>query len=248
MARFQDKVVIVTGGASGIGAATAAAFAAEGAKLVIADFAEEQGRATTERLAAGGAEALFIRTDVTDSASVQYMVAAAVERFGRIDVLFANAGIGSAAPIDLLAEADWQRMLDVNLTGVFHCNKYVIRQMLEQGGGAVINCGSVHSHVGKAGVTAYAAAKGGVKVMTQSLAADYAAKGIRVNLVCPGYIDTPLLQVVPPEIKQALIGEHPIGRLGRPDEVAKAVLFLASDDASFVNGASLMVDGGYTAI
>ena len=244
--RFQDKVVIVTGGASGIGETTARQFADEGAHVVIADFSERD-QAVADAIAQDGPRTLFVRTDVADSASVRNMVQRTVEAFGRIDVLFANAGIAHDAPIDQLDEAAWTRTLDINLTGVYLCDRYVIEQMLAQGGGVIVNCGSIHSHVGKAGVTAYAAAKGGVKLLTQTLAIDYGARGIRVNAVCPGYIDTPLLKEIPAEAKAELASLHPMGRLGRPEEVARTVLFLASDDASFVTGASLLVDGGYTA-
>ncbi|MCL6713402.1 SDR family oxidoreductase [Pseudomonas sp. R2.Fl] len=243
---FNNKVVIVTGGASGIGEASAKLFAERGAHVVIADFSEH-GQAVADALSKQGAKSLFVKTDVTDSAAVQRMVAETVAAFGRIDVLFANAGIAADGPIDQLSEAAWDRTIGINLTGVYLCDKYVIEQMLKQGGGVIVNCGSIHSHVGKQGVTAYAAAKGGVKLLTQTLAIDYGARGIRVNAVCPGYIDTPLLKDVPAEARHALEQLHPMGRLGRAEEVARAVLFLASDDASFVNGASLLVDGGYTA-
>ena len=243
---FNNKVVIVTGGASGIGEASAKLFAERGAHVVIADFSDH-GQAVADALSKQGAKSLFVKTDVTDSAAVQRMVAETVAAFGRIDVLFANAGIAADGPIDQLSEAAWDRTIGINLTGVYLCDKYVIERMLKQGGGVIVNCGSIHSHVGKQGVTAYAAAKGGVKLLTQTLAIDYGARGIRVNAVCPGYIDTPLLKDVPAEARHALEQLHPMGRLGRAEEVARAVLFLASDDASFVNGASLLVDGGYTA-
>lgn len=246
MNRFQDKVVIVTGGASGIGLASALGFAKEGASVAIADFSEA-GQDAVEAIAKNGTQAIFIKTDVADSASVQAMVAQTLENFGRIDVLFANAGIAADGPIDVLSEEAWQRTIDINLTGVYLCDKYVIEQMLKQKGGVIVNCGSIHSHVGKAGVTAYAAAKGGVKLLTQTLAIDYGGRGIRVNAVCPGYIDTPLLKAAPDDFKAELAKLHPMGRLGKAEEVASAVLFLASDDAAFVNGASLLVDGGYTA-
>ncbi|GMK40507.1 short-chain dehydrogenase [Paenibacillus sp. CCS19] len=245
--RFEHKVAIVTGGASGIGEETTRLFAAEGAKVVIADFSE-RGETVAQELRDSGYEALFVRTDVTKESDVQALVQATVEKFGKIDILFANAGIANDAPGHQLTIDKWQRTVDINLTGVFLCDKYVIDQMLKQGtGGAIVNCGSIHSHVGKAGVTAYAAAKGGVKLLTQSLGIDYAKEGIRVNAICPGYIDTPLIAGRNEAITQHLVGLHPMGRLGRPEEVAKAVLFLASDDASFITGANLLVDGGYTA-
>ncbi|MDR1076760.1 MAG: SDR family oxidoreductase [Xanthomonadaceae bacterium] len=246
MARFTDKVVIVTGGASGIGLASIQAFAKEGAKVVIADFSDH-GQAVADALNEAGTPALFVKTDVTRTDQVQRMVKQTVDKFGRIDVLFANAGIAADGAIDKLAEDAWQRTIDINLTGVYLCDKYVIEQMLEQGGGVIVNCGLIHSHVGKNAVTAYAAAKGGVKLLTQTLAIDYGTKGIRVNAVCPGYIDTPLLKNLPKSALDALVELHPMGRLGRAEEVAQCVLFLASDQASFVSGSSLLVDGGYTA-
>lgn len=244
MMRFKDKVVIVTGGASGIGEASVRAFAREGAKVVIADFADH-GQALADEL--GADKALFIKIDVTDSEAVQAMITKTVAQFGRLDVMFANAGIAADGPIDELEESAWQRTIDINLGGVYLCDKYAIQQFLKQGGGVIVNCGSIHSHVGKRGVTAYAAAKGGVKLLTQTLGIEYGAKGIRVNAVCPGYIDTPLLSHIPDDAKEKLVALHPMGRLGRAEEVANAVLFLASDEASFVTGSSLMVDGGYTA-
>lgn len=245
--KLANKVAIVTGGASGIGETTVRLFAQEGAKVVIADFSP-RGEQLAAELNEAGFEALFVKTDVTKEAEVKHMVHATVEKFGRVDVLFANAGIAKDTPAHQLSMEDWQRTIDINLTGVFLCDKYVIEQMLAQGtGGAIVNCGSIHSHAGKAGVTAYSSAKGGVKLLSQTLGITYAKQGIRVNAVCPGYIDTPLIAGRNEEMNEHLISLHPMGRLGKPEEVAKAVLFLASDDASFVTGTSLLVDGGYTA-
>ncbi|MCJ8014887.1 SDR family oxidoreductase [Paenibacillus sp. KQZ6P-2] len=246
--RFENKVAIVTGGASGIGEASVRLFAEEGAKVVIADFSE-RGQAVSDELNQEGFDTLFVKTDVTKEQEVIHMVEQTVAKYGKLDILFANAGIAQDGPADQLSFDNWQRTIDINLTGVFLCDKYAIKQMLEQEhGGAIVNCGSIHSHVGKANVTAYASAKGGVKLLTQTLSTNYAAKGIRVNAVCPGYIDTPLIKGRSEALNQHLIGLHPMGRLGKPEEVAKAVLFLASDDASFITGTSLLVDGGYTAV
>lgn len=246
--RFKEKVVIVTGGASGIGEAAVRMFAEEGAKVVIADITV-QGQALADQLVGRGFEVCFLSTDVTQEEQVDRMVGQAVERYGRLDVLFANAGAGSDGATHQLSLEAWNQAIAVNLSGVFLCNKYAVEQMLRQGdGGAIVNCGSVHSHVAKARVSAYAAAKGGVKLLTQSTAVAYAGHHIRVNAVCPGYIETPLIDQLGEEVKRYLVGLHPAGRLGTAEEVAKAVLFLASDDASFITGTSLMVDGGYTAV
>ncbi len=244
--RFTDKVAIVTGGASGIGEATALEFAKEGAKVVVADFSE-RGKEVVSAIEKAGGTAHFIKVDVASEADTKRMVDETLNTYGRIDILFANAGIARDNHLTELSLDAWQTTIDINLTGVFLSNKYVLPVMLKQGGGAVINCGSIHSHVGRTGLTAYSAAKGGVKLLTQTLAIDYAKDNIRINAVCPAYIDTPLLDVFDDAFKNELISLHPQGRLGRPEEVARAVLFLASDDASFVNGSSLMVDGGYTA-
>lgn len=244
--RFDGKVAIVTGGSSGIGEATVRAFVREGANVVIADYSEH-GQQLANELAGGTERALFVKTDVTDTKAVQALIAKTVETYGHLDIMFANAGIAADGPIDELDEAAWKKTIDINLTGVYLCDKYAIDQMRSQGGGVIVNCGSIHSHVGKSGVTAYAAAKGGVKLLTQTLAIEYGAQNIRVNAVCPGYIDTPLLKDIPDDKKQALVALHPIGRLGRAEEVASVVLFLASDEASFITGASILVDGGYTA-
>ncbi|GLX67267.1 SDR family NAD(P)-dependent oxidoreductase [Paenibacillus glycanilyticus] len=245
--RFQDKVAVVTGGASGIGEATVRAFAAEGAKVVIADFSE-RGTEVAEELNKQGLDAYFVKTDVTNEDSVKAMVDATVEKYGKLDIMFANAGIGAEGQSHELELKDWQRMIDINLTGVFLSDKYAIAQMLKQGtGGAIVNCGSIHSHVARNTIPAYAAAKGGVKLLTQSNGIAYAQQNIRVNAICPGYIDTPLLKDASDEARNYLVSLHPMGRLGKAEEIAKSVLFLASDDASFVTGTTLTVDGGYTA-
>lgn len=244
--KLKNKTAIVTGGASGIGEATVRLFAAEGANVVIADISEN-GQQLTDELRKEGREAFFIRTDVTKEEEVKRMIAETVSRYDRLDILYANAGIAKDGPAHELNLDDWQRTIDINLTGVFLCDKYAIEQMLKQGGGTIVNCGSIHSHAGKSGVTAYASAKGGVKLLTQSLGITYAQQGIRINAVCPGYIDTPLIQGRNEAMNEHLISLHPMGRLGRAEEAAKAVLFLASDDSSFITGTSLLVDGGYTA-
>lgn len=246
--RFNGKTVIVTGGASGIGEATVIEFAKEGANVVISDMSDK-GQALSDKLNKDGYETSYMKVDVTIEDDVKGLVEKTVKKYGSLDVIFANAGIGGMTLVHETDFAAWKKIIDVNLHGVFLCNKYAIAQMLKQeNGGAIVNNDSIHGFVGKLGVGAYSAAKGGVKLLTQTESAEYSSKGIRINNVNPGYIETPLLANLPEEAKQELIKLHPIGRLGKPEEVAKAVLFLASDDASFITGASLLVDGGYTAV
>lgn len=244
---FKDKVVIVTGGASGIGESTIRAFANRGAKVVIADMNSEKGNALAASVRSQGSEAVFIQVDVTSEDDQKNLIEQTVKEFGTVDIVFANAGIADDDNAEQLSYERWQRTIDINLSGVYLSNKYAIEYWIANNRkGVIVNSGSIHSFVGKKGVTAYAASKGGVKLLTQTLSTDYASKGIRINAVCPGYIDTPLLNHLTSTAKEKLIKLHPLGRLGTPEEVAKVVLFLASDDASFVNGTSLLVDGGYT--
>ncbi|MFE4898227.1 SDR family NAD(P)-dependent oxidoreductase [Peribacillus butanolivorans] len=245
--KLKDKVAIVTGGASGIGEATVRLFAEEGAKVVIADFSE-RGKDISVELNTNGYNTLFVKTDVTNEEDIKQMINETVNKYGRLDIMYANAGVADDAPAHELSYERWKRTIDINLSGVFLSDKYSIEQFLKQGtGGVIVNAGSIHSFVSLPHPTAYSSAKGGVKLLTQNLCTAYAKDGIRINAVCPGYIDTPLLASVDPQTKEYLVSLHPQGRLGKPEEIAKAVLFLASDDASFVNGTTLLVDGGYTA-
>ncbi|KHE72660.1 SDR family NAD(P)-dependent oxidoreductase [Halobacillus sp. BBL2006] len=244
---LAGKVAVVTGGSSGIGEATVKDFCEKGAKVVIADV-NEQGSELSSQLNGQGFETVFTKTDVTSEEDVKNMVKAAVDSFGSLDILFANAGIGDATPAHELSYEDWKKLMDVNINGVFLTNKYAISQMLEQEtGGAIVNNASILGHVGQNSVTSYAAAKGGVVNLTRTLGVTYAKNNIRVNAVCPGYVETAILENADEEMRQGLVGAHPIGRLGQPEEIAKAVSFLASDDASFMIGANMLVDGGYTA-
>lgn len=246
MMRLKDKVAIVTGGASGIGKAVVKLYAEEGAKVVIADFSE-RGKELSDELNAANYETLFVKTDVTNEEDVKHVVAETVKKYGTLDIMYANAGIADDSIATELSYEKWKRTIDINLSGVFLSDKYAIEQFLKQGnGGVIVNAGSIHSFVALPSTTAYASAKGGVKLLTQNLCTAYAKDGIRVNAVCPGYIDTPLLSKLEPQVKEHLASLHPQGRLGKPEEIAKAVLFLSSDDASFVNGTTLLVDGGYT--
>lgn len=245
--RLEGKVAIITGGTYGIGESTAYLFAKEGAKVVIAARSEDKGIRVVNNIKDNGGEALFVRTDVSKEEDVKNLVDETVKTFGKVDVLFANAGVGGMSNLDEETLEDWNYTISVDLTGVFLCNKYVIPEMEKNGGGSIINCASILGHVGQPSVSAYAAAKGGVVNMTRTAAVTYAKKGIRINAVCPGYIETNILDGLNDEMLEHLKSLHPIGRLGRPEEVAYAVLFLASDESSFITGANLLVDGGYTA-
>ncbi|NLX48615.1 MAG: glucose 1-dehydrogenase [Methanospirillum sp.] len=249
MGKLNDRVCIITGSTSGIGEACAKEMAAEGGKIVVSGRNEKEGARVVGEITAKGGTATFVRADVASEDDIRNLVAKAVEVYGRLDVMVANSGIGLTADIHELSTEDWDTMMDINLKGVFLCDKYAVIQMLAQGdGGAIVNTGSIHSYVAKQAVTAYATTKGGVRMLTRTVGTSYAAQGIRANFVAPGYIDTPLLKGLPPEVYQELINLHPIGRLGRAEEVAKAVAFLASDDASFITGTGLLIDGGYTAL
>lgn len=248
MGKLDNKVCIVTGSTSGIGEATAKVMADEGGKVVVTGRREAEGARVVGEIEAKGGTAFFVKADVTSEDDIKALIAKAVETFGGLDVFVANSGINIEGDIDALSADDWRKVIDVNLNGIFYCDKYAIEQMLSQGhGGAIVNTGSIHSFVSLPNLTAYSAAKGAVGMLTKQLGVAYAAQGIRANYVCPGYIDTPLLSPIPAEVKEHLRSLHPIGRLGRPEEVGKAIAFLASDDASFITGTSLLVDGGYTA-
>ncbi|MEH7115116.1 SDR family oxidoreductase [Neobacillus niacini] len=245
--RLSGKVAIITGGTFGIGESTVRLFAKEGAKVVIAARNEAKGAKLVDSIKAEGGEALFVKTDVSKEEDVANLVQQTVETYGKVDVLFANAGVGDMQDLDCCTLEEWNRTISVDLTGVFLCNKYAIKEMAKIGEGSIINCASILGHVGQMSVSAYAAAKGGVVNMTRAAAVTYASQGIRINAVCPGYIDTPILENTPSEVIDQLVSMVPARRLGKPEEVANCVLFLASDESSFVTGANLLVDGGYTA-
>ncbi|MEC0303730.1 SDR family NAD(P)-dependent oxidoreductase [Terribacillus saccharophilus] len=244
MGKLQNKVALITGGASGIGAATARLFAAEGAKLVLVDLNEEKGKMVEEELKAAGTEAVFIKTNITSENEVADLFKQAVTAFGKIDIVFNNAGIGRVHPSHDLDYSEWRNTVNVDLDGVFLVARDALRVMLLNGGGTIVNTASMYGWVGSPGSAAYNAAKGGVVNLTRSLALEYADKNIRVNSLCPGFIDTP---IIPEDDKVALSTMTPMKRLGKAEEMAKAVLFLASDDSSYMTGNSLIVDGGYTA-
>lgn len=244
MGKLDNKVAIITGGASGIGAATARLFVSEGAKVVLVDLNEEKGKAFEQELKAAQAEALFVKANIISEEEVAGVFQQTKDAFGRVDIVFNNAGIGRVQPTHELEYAEWRNTVSVDLDGVFLVAREAIRAMLASGGGTIVNTASMYGWVGSPGSAAYNAAKGGVVNLTRSLALEYAEKNIRVNALCPGFIDTP---IIPEESKQALSAMTPMKRLGQAEEMAKAVLFMASDDSSFMTGGSLIVDGGYTA-
>lgn len=246
--RLQDHVILVTGGASGIGLATGERCLAEGAKVILADLPGASRESEAIRLdAAFPGRCVFMPVDVSSTAQVDAMMALAVSRFGRIDGVFNNAGIGGICAADAYTDDDFLRIIDINLNGVFRVARAALRVMYPQGKGSILNCASILGVFGQSGTSAYTAAKGGVVNLTRTLALEGASKGVRVNSIGPGYIDTPLLSQLDDATKQFLIGLHPLGRLGRAEEVAHAAVFLLSDEASFVTGAHLLVDGGFTA-
>jgi dihydroanticapsin dehydrogenase len=252
--RLRDKVAIVTGGAAGIGQATAELFAEEGAGVVIFDIDDPEGRRTAETIAKNGGEAVFIHTDISDEASIKEAIAQTTRRFGRLDILVNNAAAFVLKGLEATL-SDWRRVLEVNVVGTALCSRYAAEEMKKAGRGAIVNLGSISSFVAQPGFVTYSSTKAAILQMTRNMALDLGPYGIRVNCVCPGTI---LTRASRDHMEQAGITleqfvaeegpKHIVGRIGQPREVAYAILFLASDEASFVTGTHLMVDGGYTSV
>ena len=242
--RLTGKVAIVTGAASGIGLATAKIFAAEGARVVLADLDLARTEAACDALGPRASECLALRVDVTERASVDAMVAATLQRFGRIDCLVNNAGITKDARLAKMSEQQFDSVMSVNLKGVFHCTQAVIAAMIEQGSGVVLNASSVVGLYGNFGQTNYAATKAGVIGFTKTWARELGPKGIRTVAVCPGFVATPILNTIPAAVMEKMIEKVPLGRLAQPEEIARVYAFLASDEASYINGAVIEVSGG----
>ncbi len=250
--RLEGKVALITGGASGMGRIASKLFAVEGARVVLTDVADDAGEGVAKEIEADGGQAAYVHADVSKEADAEAMVRAAVERFGKLDVLYNNAGImlGDDGSVADTEEAVWDRTLAINVKGVAFGCKYGVPAMVDSGGGSVINVASFVAWMGAAtSQTAYTASKGAVLAMTREIAVEYARKGVRCNALCPGPIDTPLLAELlsDPARRQRRFVHIPMGRLGQAEELAKAALFLASDDSSYMTGASLIVDGGITA-
>jgi len=246
MPDMDGDTAIVTGASTGIGEETAQRLAAEGANVVVADVAVDEGEATAEAIRAEGGEATFVETDVSDLDDVEAMVESAVETYGGLDVAHNNAGIeGESEATADQPLANWERVIDVNLTGVFNCMRAEIPAMLADGGGAIVNTSSIAGTVGFPELSPYVASKHGVIGLTKAAALEYGQAGVRVNAVCPGVIDTPMVEASAESTIEQVTAATPIGRLGEPREIGDAVVWLCSDEASFVTGEAMVIDGGY---
>jgi cyclopentanol dehydrogenase len=248
MGRLDNKVAVITGAARGQGETEARLFAREGARVVLTDVLVELGQQVVTSIRAGGGEAMFLQLDVSNADEWNEVVRHTVQTYGRLDILVNNAGIAQRGGLESTSLEDWDRVMDINVGGVFLGMKYAIPAMLQGGGGSVINISSTSGIVGFPGGTAYHTAKGGVRLLTKVTAAEYARRGIRVNSIHPGIIETPMTDNMAPERMQLLLDRTPMGRKGTSMEIAYGVLFLASDESSFMTGAELVIDGGMTAV
>ncbi len=246
MKRLENKVAIITGGADGLGKAGATLFAREGATVIIWDMNEAKGTETAAEIVANGGKAKFLKVNTAKYAEVESATQNAVEQFGKIDILINNAGITRDATLKKMTPEQWQQVIDVNLTGVFNCAKCVSSIMVDKGYGRIINTSSVVALYGNFGQTNYVATKAGVIGMTKTMARELGRKGVTVNAVAPGFIATEMVKKMPEDVLKAMEAKVPVGRLGMPEEIASAYLFLASDEAAYINGTTLSVDGGIT--
>jgi NAD(P)-dependent dehydrogenase (short-subunit alcohol dehydrogenase family) len=252
--RLKNKVVVITGGGSGQGQCAGILFASEGASIVVSDWKSEEGQQTVGEIEKQGGQAIFVKADVSSSADVRNLIDATLKKYGRIDVLYNNAGVGYSSDLamgDILQtpEEDWDRVLEINLKSMFLTTKYAIPEMIRTGGGSIINTASIAALIGSESAHAYTASKGGMIALSRALAVEFGPKNIRVNCICPGAIDTPMIAPVLEPLRktgqQLLVS--PIRRLGTPEDIAYCALYLASDESTFVTGATFVIDGGYTA-
>jgi len=247
--RLENKVALISGGARGMGAVEAKLFAEEGAKVIIGDILEEEGRKVEAEINEAGGECVFVSLDVSSEEAWQNAVNEAVSRYGKLDILVNNAGIYRAHNVEETTSDEWDQVMDINAKGVFLGTKHAIPAMRDAGGGSIVNISSVAGLVGSRATSAYNASKGAVRLLTKSTAIQYASDGIRANSVHPGTIETPMTEgfLADPSMRQDRMDRTPIGRLGKPEDVAYGALFLASDEASFMTGSELVIDGGRTA-
>ena len=250
--RLASRVALITGAGSGIGRAAALAFAAEGARVVVVDWKPAAGRETVALVQSQGGEAMFVEADVSQEEDVERMVATAVGAYGRLDILFNNAAVQVFGTIPETSARDWQKVVDVNLKSVYLGCKYALRQMIAQGGGSIVNMSSALGLVGDPAMPAYGATKGGILAMSKAMAQAHGRQNIRVNCICPGDVDTPLVQEYfdrqpdPAEARRQVAAHYALGRIARPEEIASVAIFLASDESSFLTGTEIVVDGGLT--
>ena len=247
--RVEGKVALISGGARGIGAATARLLASEGAAVVLADVLEEEGRATEAQISEAGGRATFMRLDVTDEENWQQVIGATVSLYGKLDVVVNNAGISGRTTVEETPGETWDRVMAVNGKGVFLGTKLAIPELRNAGGGSIINISSIYGIVGSETSSPYHASKGAVRIFTKAAAIQYASEGIRVNSVHPGFVDSPMTQAAHAitEVHDLRVGRTPLGRMGTPEDIAAGILYLASDESSFVTGSELVIDGGMTA-